>query len=136
LNAPYLSSINGINFNGNYQNDIEFIKFTKNIRQKISNNESIKLDERKINLKGNINSNKLKILCAYINADFSKYEELEKFINVELVGVRNKYAHGENLPPQKEALDEIKSKTIKIMEDFKDDILNSARTIKQYKEKE
>lgn len=71
-------------------------------------------------------------MIAIINIDYSKYSLKENFIDKDLLNNRNEIAQGLFLKINDNEFEEIFSKTIEIMNLFKDDIVDSAIK-KQYR---
>ena len=75
-------------------------------------------------------SEMFKDICNMIDIDYSDYELMEKFIDIQLVNKRNQISHGEYLDVDKELAYDIANKTIGLLQKFKNDLNTNYMTEK------
>ena len=88
--------------------------------------------KKQVHTGSNLNAERFKDICFLINIDYSKYSLKENFIDKDLLNNRNEIAHGLFLKIKDNEFEEIFSKTIELMNFFKNDIVDCAIK-KQYK---
>ena len=79
-----------------------------------------------IETKYNLSSEVLKEVVAALGLTYSSFSTSEKLIDKRLVDRRNSIAHGDYLPLQEEDFLEVMNRVVVLMENFRDEIDNSA----------
>jgi hypothetical protein len=79
-----------------------------------------------IKTQSNLNSVILKEILSTIGIDYSQYELKEKFIDSQLLNIRNTVAHGQDLDLNNTDFEELYREVTNLMVTFKNDVLNGA----------
>ncbi len=103
----------------------------KNLLDNLENTAYIPY-ENIINTKSNLNFEVFTDICTILGIDDSDYQLKQKAIDEQLLTQRNKIAHGKYLTIDYEEYINTYNLVIKLIRDFKDDLLNAAVT-EQYK---
>jgi hypothetical protein len=103
-----------------------------NLLDNLENRASIPY-ENIINIKSNLNFEVFTDICTILGIDDSKYQLRQKAIDEQLLTQRNKIAHGKYLTIDYEEYINTYNLVIKLIRNFKDDLLNAAVTSKVYR---
>ena len=104
---------------------IEFLLGDLNTRAQIPTEEIIKTQS-------NLNSDILKEILSTIGIEYTQYELKEKYIDSQLLRIRNSVAHGQNPDISEEEFYELYHEITTLMTSIKNEISNSA-TLSSYK---
>ncbi len=104
---------------------IEFLLGDLNTRAQIPTEEIIKTQS-------NLNSDILKEILSTIGIEYTQYELKEKYIDSQLLRIRNSVAHGQNPDISEEEFYELYNEITALMTSIKNEISNSA-TLSSYK---
>lgn len=88
--------------------------------------------ENVVKTQSNLNSNILKEILSTIGIDYSVYELKEKYIDSQLLNIRNTVAHGQDIEIDAVEYEHLYNEITALMTTFKTDILNSA-SLHKYK---
>lgn len=81
---------------------------------------------REMDTRSNLNSKILKGIILMLGLDYSFFKDNEHLIDLKLLEMRNKIAHGNYLLVDTESFAELQVKTLAMMEDFRNQIDNAA----------
>jgi hypothetical protein len=98
---------------------IDFLLGDLNIRAHIPTENIIKTQS-------NLNSNILKEILSIIGVDYSQYELKEKFIDSQLLNIRNSIAHGQDPEISEDEFYELYTEITNLMASIKNEIGNNA----------
>lgn len=89
----------------------------------------------KVNTRSNLSSEVLEDIVSSLGLDYSQFESRAHVVDEQLLGQRNKIAHGQYLDVDREHFLELKNKVIALMEQFRTQIENAAVTSSYRKSK-
>lgn len=87
-----------------------------------------KVNARLLDTKSNLNSGVLKDLCRVSGLDFNNFVEHSSFIDTILLARRNHIAHGEECFIEYTEIDELETKTLGLMRQFRNELENKLYT--------